>query len=57
MKSDETNNLNTKKFKRTMDAVSVWKKEKRNRTDVLGSYTGVPSEQTDEVPEQDGDDL
>lgn len=57
MKSDNINKSNQKKFKRTADAVSVWKKEKRSRTDVLGSYTGVPSENNDEVPEQDSDDL
>lgn len=57
MKNENINHLDGKKFKRTKDAVSVWKKEKQNHTDVLGSYTGVPSEKSDEVPEQDGDDL
>lgn len=38
-------------------AVSVWKKEKNGKTDVLGSYTGVPSANSDLVPEQDSDDL
>lgn len=39
------------------EAVAVWKKEANNHSDVLGWYTGAPSEKGDIVPEQDGDDL
>ena len=31
--------------------------QERSHTDVLGSYTGVPWEDDDEMPVQDADDL
>lgn len=39
------------------EAVSVWKKETKNDTDILGSYTGRPTGSKDGTPEQDADDL
>lgn len=43
--------------KRVEDAVSVWRNEAKKGSDELGSYTGLPSEKDDLIPEQDPDDL
>lgn len=37
--------------------ISAWRKNSRQNTDVLGSYTGSPSKSADAKPEQDSDDL
>lgn len=57
MNKNRAENSAKKNHDRVEAALSVWKREKKNRTDVLGSYTGVPSEDNDNVPEQDSDDL
>lgn len=39
------------------EITSEWNNKKKNSTDVLGSYTGTPSEKGDDKPVQDADDL
>ena len=39
------------------EIISEWKNEDKISTDVLGSYTGTPSEKGDIHPVQDADDL
>lgn len=48
---------NHKRPSKVDDVVSVWTKKEKNSTDVLGSYTGTPSEEGDNRPVQDADDL
>lgn len=38
-------------------AISAWRNEADQSTDVLGWYTGIPSKSDDIAPEQDSDDL
>lgn len=57
MNKNRAENSAKKNHERVESVLSVWKSEKKSRTDVLGSYTGVPSEDNDNVPEQDSDDL
>lgn len=47
--------MNAKKFSKTYDCINELKKQKSNRTDVDGSYTGRPKDL--ELPIQDVDDL
>lgn len=39
------------------EITAEWNKKNKNSTDVLGSYTGTPSEEGDIRPVQDADDL
>ncbi|MCM1544310.1 MAG: hypothetical protein NC110_03325 [Ruminococcus sp.] len=39
------------------NAISAWRDEAEQPTDVLGWYTGIPSQKNDLIPEQDSDDL
>ncbi|MEG1520600.1 MAG: hypothetical protein RR458_06390 [Clostridia bacterium] len=48
-------NMNEKKFKKTIAAVEAYSSLKNDKTDFLGSYSGVPKDYTD--PIQDVDDL
>lgn len=38
-------------------AIAAWRNEAAQPSDVLGWYTGIPSQENDIVPEQDSDDL
>ena len=45
------------------EMIDIWRRRRRKNgrpevhSDVLGSYTGTPEEEDDEVPVQDADDL
>ncbi len=39
------------------EAVSAWRNEAKQKSDILGWYTGVPSAKDEIRPEQDSDDL
>ncbi len=47
------------KKKKSKEAIQAYhgNKDDSIRTDVLGSYTGEPTQETGEVPVQDADDL
>ena len=48
---------NHKKPSKVDEVISVWKNNGKNKSDVLGSYTGNPTEKGDDRPVQDADDL
>ena len=57
MKSRKDRKAQQEVKEKTQQVTEAYRNNARGRTDILGSYTGVPGDNADTQPVQDADDL